>query len=90
MKNYGTKKAISFTICDESGRSNPFSSSPAVYKQTDARDVLCYLFKGKVLRLNSAPPPKQFEDVLNFFMDYFSKGHVLSTIAQDSMLKKVF
>ena len=90
MKNYGTKKAISFTICDESGRSNPFSSSPAVYKQTDARDVWWYLFKGKVLRLNSAPPPKQFEDVLNFFMDYFSKGHVLSTIAQDSMLKKVF
>ena len=89
MKNYGTKKAISFTICDESGRSNPFSSS-AMYKQTDARDVLWYLFKGKVLRLNSAPPPKQFEDVLNFFMDYFSKGHVLSTIAQDSMLKKVF
>ena len=89
VKNYGTKKAISFTIQDESGKRNPFSSS-AMYKQTDARDVLWYLFKGKVLRLNSAPPPKQFEDVLNFFMDYFSKGHVLSTIAQDSMLKKVF
>ncbi len=90
MKNYGTKKAISFAIQDESNTQKTFSSSPAVYKQTDARDVLWYLFKGKVLRLNSAPPPKQFEDVLNFFMDYFSKGHVLSTIAQDSTLKKVF
>ena len=89
MKNYGTKNTISFTIHDESRKPNTFSSS-AMYKQTDARDVLWYLFKGKVLRLNSAPPPKQFEDVLNFFMDYFSKGHVLSTIAQDSMLKKVF
>ena len=48
------------------------------------------MFCGISLREKSAPPPKQFEDVLNFFMDYFSKGHVLSTIAQDSTLKKVF
>ena len=86
MKNYGTKKAISFTIQDESGKSNPFSSS-AMYKQTDARDVLWYLFKGKVLRLNSAPPPSQCEVFVNVVMYYFSHGHVLSTIAQDSLLK---
>lgn len=58
------------------------------YSKDDVEQLIWYLFKGKILRQGSCQPPKEFDDVLNFFVKYFT-AH-LNEISSESMLKSVF
>lgn len=88
VKNYGTGKGLQIPTHtnDPSLPQSVYSTSG--YKKRDHADLLRYLFKGKVLRRNSALPPNEFEAVLDFFYTYFSTS--LSDIANDKVLGDVF
>ncbi len=88
VKKYGTGKALHIPThtSDPSVPQSVYSTSG--YKKRDHADLLRYLFKGKVLKKNSALPPNEFEAVLDFFYTYFST--YLPHIASDKVLGDVF
>jgi hypothetical protein len=47
---------------------------PSGYRKRDAKDLLYYLFKGRVLGARGVPPPAEFEKVLDFFVNYFDQN----------------
>lgn len=61
---------------------------PAQYDTNDVRNLIWYLFKGKILKQGSCQPPKEFDDVLKFFVNYFTEH--FDEIASESVLHSVF
>ncbi len=58
------------------------------HTQKDVKNLIWYLFEGKVLKQGSCQPPVEFKKVLDFFVDYFTKH--LGEICSDEVMKKVF
>ena len=58
------------------------------HTQKDVKNLIWYLFEGKVLKQGSCQPPVEFKKVLDFFVDYFTKH--LEEICSDEVMKKVF
>ena len=61
---------ISFVIPDISG--DKTISVNAKYSAEDYKHLIWYMFKGRVLSMGKSAPPKQVDDVLDFFVGYFT------------------
>lgn len=88
VKKYGPGKALHIPTHSTDPSVPQSVYSTAGYKNRDYKDLLWYLFKGKVLKWNSALPPNEFEAVLDFFYEYFSNN--LPHVSSDSVLENVF
>lgn len=68
----GTKEPDSLPI-PEDEKKNQIKINAGKYVGREADLILEYLFQGTVLQANKVPPPKEFADVLRFFVQYFKK-----------------
>ena len=78
---------ISFVIPDISG--DKTISVNAKYSAEDYKHLIWYMFKGRVLSMGRSAPPKQVDDVLDFFVDYFTT-HFDEIAWDQALLNEVF
>ncbi len=52
------------------------------------KNLIWYLFEGKILKQGSCQPPLEFKKVLDFFVNYFTTH--FDEISSDKVLSKIF